>query len=138
MPHEVLLVRTKDLAKAFGDTATMRYSPHDRAYKCTHAGLPGMSAAILVLYCDVAADYYVEHVSWELCKHVNARHKNKTIAFFDNDFFLVKETAAAAGLGTIGKNSLFFSNRFGFNCKVNVIQFHAHFDAPARARSGGA
>jgi ferredoxin len=130
VPHEVVLVRTKDLAKAFGDKATMRYSPLDRAYKCTHAGLPGTSAAILVLYCDVAADYYVENVSWELCKHINARHKDKTIAFFDNDFFLVKETATAAGLGTIGKNSLFFSNRFGFNCKVNVIQFHAELDAP--------
>src|SRR5438094_779021 len=34
---------------------------------------------------------------------------------------LLKEYAVAAGLGTIGKNALFFSRRYGFNCKLSVV-----------------
>ena len=31
----------------------------------------------------------------------------------------------AAGLGTIGKNALFFSKRFGFNCKLSAVFLNA-------------
>jgi len=34
---------------------------------------------------------------------------------------VLKEIATAAGMGRIGKNSLFFSDRFGFNCKLGVV-----------------
>src|SRR5205814_10173491 len=35
--------------------------------------------------------------------------------------FVLKEFAPAAGLGVFGKNALFFSHRFGFNCKLQAI-----------------
>ena len=41
---------------------------------------------------------------------------------------MLKEICTAAGLGTIGKNALFFSRKFGFNCKLNIIFLDAPVD----------
>jgi ferredoxin len=57
------------------------------------------------------------------------------IAFADSQAnvpVILKEVATAAGLGHIGKNALFFSKKFGFNCKLNVVFLSApvdHYDA---------
>ena len=76
---------------------------------------------MFALYSDVAADYFVES---DGRRHRGARSTAATARTSRSPTprpsipVVLKEFAVAAGLGTIGKNALFFSHRFGFNCKL--------------------
>jgi epoxyqueuosine reductase QueG len=85
---------------------------------------------VLALFSDVAADYFVESMAADVAQHVNA-HYGANTAYADaqaNVPVILKEVATAAGLGHIGKNALFFSKKFGFNCKLEVIFLDAPVD----------
>jgi epoxyqueuosine reductase QueG len=96
----------------------------------THRAIPSRSVVVIALFSDVAADYYVESMAADVAMHVNEQY-GAGIASSDSQAnvpVLLKEVATAAGLGTIGKNALFFSRRFGFNCKLNVVFLDAPVD----------
>jgi epoxyqueuosine reductase QueG len=50
------------------------------------------------------------------------------VSRYDSYRLVRKEIAALAGLGRIGRNSLFFSRRFGFNCKIDLFLTDVAFD----------
>ena len=128
VPFEAVVLPSGELRSRFGDGPTERRSLHMVGkLRMTHRAIPTEAVVVIVLYSDVAADYFVETMAADVAMHVNRRH-GKGVAYADaqaNVPVLLKEVATAAGLGTIGKNALFFSNRFGFNCKLNVVFLNA-------------
>jgi ferredoxin len=131
VPYEAVVLPSRELRTRFGDGPLERRSLHlTGKLRMTHRAIPSESIVVLVLFSDVAADYYVESMAADVASKVNQRH-GKDIAFADSQAnvpILLKEVATAAGLGTIGKNALFFSRRFGFNCKLNVVFVNAAVD----------
>jgi ferredoxin len=131
VPFEVAVLPTSELRKRFGDGPLERRSLHMHGkLRMTHRAIPSESVVVLVLFSDVAADYFVESMAADVAERINDRHGDG-VAFADSQAnvpVLLKEVATAAGLGTIGKNALFFSRRFGFNCKLNVIFVNAAVD----------
>lgn len=82
---------------------------------------------VIVLFSDVSADYYIRKMTKTVQHYVElAAGKNST--FYDDYFVLRKEIAALAGLGKIGKNGLFFSRKFGFNCKIDLFYTNLDFN----------
>lgn len=76
---------------------------------------------VVVLFTDVAADYFIR-------RDLMPRFRNRIeidqgAGTVGSDDYLIarKELAALARLGRIGRNSLFFSRRFGFECKIDVV-----------------
>jgi ferredoxin len=128
VPFHAVVLPSSELRSRFGDGPTERRSLHMIGkLRMTHRAIPSQSVVVLALFSDVAADYFVETMAADVAAKVNRRY-GKGIAYADaqaNVPVVLKEVAAAAGLGTIGKNALFFSDRFGFNCKLNVIFLNA-------------
>jgi ferredoxin len=86
------------------------------------------SIIVIVAYTDVAVDYHlVADVVPNLRKRINARFRTAACEY-DNYMVARKEMAALARLGRIGRNGLFFSRRFGFNCKIDLLPTHIQFD----------
>ncbi|MEO8700552.1 MAG: hypothetical protein ABI867_10940 [Kofleriaceae bacterium] len=131
VPFDAVVMQSSELRTRFGDGPLDRRSLHMHGkLRMTHRDIPSQSVVVLVLFSDVAADYFVESMAADVATHAN-EHYGKGVAFADSQAsipVLLKETATAAGLGTIGKNALFFSRRFGFNCKLNVIFLNAAVD----------
>jgi ferredoxin len=131
VPFEAVVLPVRALRDRFGPGPTERRSLHMTGrVRMTHRALPGEAVLVLVLYSDVAADYFVESMAADVAGRINDRH-GAGVAVADaqsNVPVLLKEVAVAAGLGTIGKNALFFSRRFGFNCKLEVILLEAAVD----------
>lgn len=135
VPYDAVVLPGRELRARFGDGPLERRSLHMHGkLRMTHRAIPSESVVVLVLFSDVAADYFVESMAADVASRVNQRY-GKSIAYADSQAsipIILKEVATAAGLGTIGKNALFFSRRFGFNCKLNVIFLNApvdHYDA---------
>lgn len=124
VPFETAVLPGSELRSRFGDGPTERRSLHMAGkLRMTHRAIPSQSIVVLVLFSDVAADYFVETMAADVAVQVNRKY-GSGVAQADahaNIPVLLKEVATAAGLGTIGKNALFHSNRFGFNCKLNII-----------------
>ena len=131
VPFDAVVLDGDALRARFGDGPRERRSLHMHGkLRMTHRGIPSRSVIVLALYSDVAADYFVESMAADVASKINARH-GAGVALADSQAsvpVLLKEVAVAAGLGTIGKNALFFSRRFGFNCKLNVIFLDAGVD----------
>jgi ferredoxin len=131
VPFHAVVLESHELRARFGDGPLERRSLHMHGkLRMTHRALPSQSVIVLALYSDVAADYFVESMAADVATRANARY-GKGVAFADSQAnipVLLKEVATAAGLGTIGKNALFFSHRFGFNCKLNVVFLNAAVD----------
>jgi ferredoxin len=131
VPFDAVVLDSDGLRTRFGDGPMERRSLHMHGkLRMTHRAIPSPSVLVLVLFSDVAADYFVESMAADVAEHVNDRYGAGT-AFADSQAnvpVLLKEVATAAGLGTIGKNALFFSRRFGFNCKLNVVFLNAEVD----------
>lgn len=131
VPFEVAVLPGSELRKRFGDGPLERRSLHlTGKLRMTHRAIPSRAVVVIVLYSDVAADYFVESMAADVATKINAAH-GAGVAFSDaqaNVPVLLKETATAAGLGHIGKNALFFSSRFGFNCKLNIVFLNAPVD----------
>jgi ferredoxin len=131
VPFDAVVLETSELRKRFGDGPLERRSLHQvGTLRMTHRSIPTESVLVLALFSDVAADYFVESMAADVASRVNQQYGDG-VAFADSQAsvpILLKETAVAAGLGTIGKNALFFSRRFGFNCKLNVVFLNAAVD----------
>ncbi len=141
VPFDVAVLDGDVLRARFGDGPTERRSLHMHGkLRMTHRGIPSRAVVVLALFSDVAADYYVESMAADVAMRLNAAYGEAT-ALADaqaNVPILLKEVATAAGLGKIGKNALFYSRRFGFNCKLNVIFVNAPIDRYDPAPTGGA
>jgi ferredoxin len=131
VPYDHAVLETAPLRERFGDGPLERRSLHMHGkLRMTHRAIPSPSVLVLVLFSDVAADYFVESMAADVAGQVNARY-GKAVAFADSQAsvpILLKEVATAAGLGSIGKNALFYSRKFGFNCKLNVVFLNAPVD----------
>jgi len=131
VPFDAVVLQGSELRARFGDGPLERRSLHMLGrLRMTHRAIPCEAVVVLALFSDVAADYYVETMAADVAAHVNHEH-GKGVAFADSQSnvpVLLKEIATAAGLGTIGKNGLLFSRRFGFNCKLNIIFLNAAVD----------
>jgi ferredoxin len=131
VPFEAVVLPSSALRSRFGDEPLERRSLHlNGKLRMTHRSIPSEAVVVLVLFSDVAADYFVESMAADVAARVND-HYGEGVAFADSQAnvpILLKETAVAAGLGTIGKNALFYSRRFGFNCKLNVVFLNAAVD----------
>jgi ferredoxin len=124
IPFDVAFARASDLTGRFGEQADWRYSPMLSRYQLSFNGAPSRSVIVFTMFSDVAPDFYNEAVAENLCAHIDKVAGTK-VAVQDLAFLHAKEFAVAAGLGVIGKNALFFSRKFGFNCKISVILLHA-------------
>ena len=131
VPFDAVVLAGSELRPRFGDGPLDRRSLHMHGkLRMTHRAIPSQSVIVLALFSDVAADYFVESMAADVATRAN-EHYGTGVAFADTQAsvpVLLKEVATAAGLGTIGKNALFFSRRFGFNCKLNVIFVNAVVD----------
>ena len=131
VPFDAVVLDSSELRTRFGEGPLERRSLHMHGkLRMTHRSIPSQSVLVLALFSDVAADYFVESMAADVAAHANATYGEGT-AFADSQAsvpVLLKEVATAAGLGTIGKNALFFSRRFGFNCKLNVVFLNAPVD----------
>jgi ferredoxin len=99
-------------------------------FRLTHRAIPSETVIVMALFSDVAADYFVETMAADVAAQLDDVHGAR-LALADGEAgvpVVLKEIATAAGLGRIGKNALFFSNRFGFNCKLGVVFVDAPVD----------
>jgi len=128
VPFEAVVLPGSELRSRFPDGPTERRSHHLLGkLRMTHRAIPSEAVVVIALYSDVAADYFVESMGADIAASVNHEHGEGT-ALSDAQAsvpVVLKEFATAAGLGTIGKNALFFSHRFGFNCKLTAIFLRA-------------
>jgi len=131
VPFDAVVLRGEELRARFGDGPLERRSLHMHGkLRMTHRAIPTESVLVLALFSDVAADYFVESMAADVATKIDERY-GKGVAYADSQAsipVILKEVAAAAGLGTIGKNGLLFSRKFGFNCKLNVIFLGAPVD----------
>jgi ferredoxin len=131
VPFETVVVAGRELAARFPDGPAERRGRHLIGKKrLTHRGLASESVVVVALYSDVAADYFVESMAADVA--VTIDHAcGASVAHADAHAgipVVLKELAVAAGLGVIGKNALFFSHRFGFNCKLAAVFVDAAVD----------
>jgi ferredoxin len=131
VPFEAVVLPGSELRTRFPDGPTERRSHHLLGkLRMTHRAIPSQAVVVMVLFSDVAADYFVESMAADVAAAINHAYGDG-VALGDAEAsvpVVLKEFATAAGLGTIGKNALFFSRRFGFNCKLSVIFLGAPVD----------
>jgi ferredoxin len=124
VPYELVVLPGSELRARFPDGPDVRRGRHlVGKLRMTHRAIPSEAVAMIVLYSDVAADYFVESMAADVATAL-ADAYGKGVALADTHAgipIVLKEFAVAAGLGTIGKNALFFSHRFGFNCKLAAV-----------------
>jgi ferredoxin len=128
VPFHAVVLPGSELAARFPDGPAERRSHHlIGKLRMTHREVESEAVVVLALFSDVAADYFVESMAADVAIAVNHAH-GKDVAVAEAQAgvpILLKEFATAAGLGVIGKNALFFSHRFGFNCKLGVLFLNA-------------
>jgi len=131
VPFEAVVLPGDVLRARFPDGPTERRSDHlVGKFRMTHRALPCEAVVMVALYSDVAADYFVETMAADVANELDKQY-GAGVALADAQAgipVVLKELAVAAGLGTIGKNALFFSKRFGFNCKLSAILLGAPVD----------
>ena len=124
VPFEAVVLPGKALAARFPDGPDARRSRHlIGKLRMTHREVAAETVIVFALFSDVAADYFVESMAADVARAVNRAH-GYGLAHADTQAgvpIVLKEFATAAGLGVIGKNALFFSHRFGFNCKLSAV-----------------
>ena len=131
VPFEAVVVPGSELRARFPGGPSERRSHHLLGkLRMTHRAIPSQAVVVVALFSDVAADYFIETMAADVAAEVN-RSCGADVALADAQAsvpVVLKEVAVAAGLGTIGKNALFFSHRFGFNCKLSVVFLDAAVD----------
>ena len=128
VPYELVVLPGSELRARFPDGPQERRTLHlVGKMRMTHRAIPSEAVAVIALFSDVAADYYVESMGADIAAQLCDRY-GAQVAVGDAQAsvpIVLKELAVAAGLGTIGKNALFFSTRFGFNCKLTAVLLSA-------------
>lgn len=108
---------------------TPRYMSHYDIYSYGVEDVPPSAKTVIVyvLFTAKAFDYYIrEDFTLNLLIYLNNNYDGKF--FYDNYRILRKESAVYAGMGKIGRNSLLFSDKFGFNCKIDLLLTDVEFD----------
>jgi len=128
VPFDAVVIPGDELASRFPDGPLERRSRHlIGKLRMTHRATTSPAVVVIALFSDVAADYFIESMGADVANDVN-RAYGDGVAVADAQSgvpIVLKEFATAAGLGVIGKNALFFSHRFGFNCKLSVVFLNA-------------
>ncbi|MEO6774769.1 MAG: hypothetical protein ABI467_17470 [Kofleriaceae bacterium] len=97
--------------------------------RLTHRAATSEAVVVFALFSDVAADYFVETMGADIAARLDAVYGDIALGEAQAGIPIVlKEFAAAAGLGVIGKNALLFSRKFGFHCKLGVVFLGAPVD----------
>jgi ferredoxin len=124
VPFDAVVLPGGELRARFPDGPMHRRGKHLLGkLRMTHRAIPSEAVVVVALFSDVAADYFIETMAADVAAEINRRYGDEA-AIPDAQAsvpVVLKEIAVAAGLGTIGKNALFFSRRFGFNCKLAAI-----------------
>ncbi|HET9990582.1 MAG TPA: hypothetical protein VFQ65_18765 [Kofleriaceae bacterium] len=130
VPYEAVVMRASELRTRFPDGPVERRGMHlVGKLRLTHRADTSEAVLVFVLYSDVAADYFVETMGADIAAKTNALYGDVAMGEAQAGIPIVlKEFVAAAGLGVIGKNSLLFSRKFGFNCKLGVVFLGAPVD----------
>jgi ferredoxin len=124
VPFDAVVLPGSELRARFPDGPMQRRSHHLLGkLRMTHRAIPSEAVLVIALFSDVAADYFIETMGADVAGAVNQAYGDGTA---QSDAaasvpVVLKELATAAGLGVIGKNALFFSHRFGFNCKLSAV-----------------
>ena len=114
IPFDIGIIHSSDIVA--------RWTPYYKRYSYGANDIPSniKSIVIYLFFTDSAYDYYVKDIfTPRLIYVMNKYSKDRTI--YDDYKILRKEAAFLAGLGKIGRNSLLFSNKFGFNCKIRFV-----------------
>ena len=131
VPLECVVLPGSELRTRFPDGPDVRRGLHlVGKMRLTHRAIPSEAVVVIALFSDVAADYFVETMTADVASMVCDRYGDG-VALAEAQAsvpVVLKEIAVAAGLGVIGKNALFYSNRFGFNCKLGVVFLNAPVD----------
>lgn len=131
VPLEYVVLPGSELRTRFPDGPDVRRGLHlVGKMRLTHRAIPSEAVIVIALFSDVAADYFVETMTADVASLLCDRYGDG-VALAEAQAsvpVVLKEIATAAGLGVIGKNALFFSNRFGFNCKLGVVFLNAPVD----------
>lgn len=129
VPFEAVVMPAAELRDRFPDGPELRRGTHlVGKLRMTHRAETSESVLVMVLFSDVAADYFVETMAADVARTLCAEYGEGT-ALADaeaNIPIVLKEFAVAAGLGVIGKNALFYSRAYGFNCKLSVVFVNGH------------
>jgi ferredoxin len=131
VPIDAVVLPGRVLRARFPDGPETRRGTHlVGKIRLTHRAIPSEAVLVVALFSDVAADYFIETMTADIAAPLcDAYGDGIALAEAQASVPVVlKEIAVAAGLGTIGKNALFFSNRFGFNCKLGVVFLNAPVD----------
>ncbi|MBV8761316.1 MAG: 4Fe-4S binding protein [Deltaproteobacteria bacterium] len=131
VPYDAAVLPSEVLRARFPEGPPVRRGRHlVGKFRMTHREVPTPAVLVFALYSDVAADYFVESMAADIAAALDRAHgKGTALADTQADIpTILKEFAVAAGLGVIGKNALFFSRQFGFNCKLAVVFLNAPVD----------
>ena len=78
------------------------------------------SVVVVAMYSGVSADYVLKEEYWHIL--LTKLKYDHNLHFYYDDYVIWRKTAAVlAGLGKIGENRLFWSRKFGFMCKVELM-----------------
>jgi ferredoxin len=128
VPYDVVVLPGSELRARFPDGPELRRGHHlVGKLRMTHRAIPSEAVVVIALFSDVAADYFVESMMADVAIEANGAY-GSGVALADAQAgipVVLKELATAAGLGVIGKNALFFSHRYGFNCKLGALFLNA-------------
>jgi hypothetical protein len=121
IPFDLAVINTADIIP--------RYMGYSDSYSWGTKDLPGNIKSIVVylFFTDKAFDYYIRDTFTPRLIYFMKKHFSES-TIYDDYKILRKEAAALAGLGKIGRNSLLFSNKFGFNCKIDLFLTEIEFD----------
>jgi ferredoxin len=131
VPFDAAVLPSEVLRARFPEGPAVRRGTHlVGKFRMTHREVPTPAVLVFVLYSDVAADYFVESMAADIAGALDRTYgKGTALADTQADIpTILKEFCVAAGLGVIGKNALFFSRQFGFNCKLAVVFLNAPVD----------
>src|SRR5437879_6383248 len=75
VPFEAVVLPGRALAGRFGDGPSERRSLHFAGkLRMTHRAIPSEAVVVIVLYSDVAADYFVETLAADVAGQVNRKY----------------------------------------------------------------
>jgi len=117
IPYDIGVIRAGEISPV--------WSEYEKRYSSTPPFV--RSVIVYVLFTKVAVDYYFrEKLTPKIINVLNRKYGDRFC--YDNYRVNRKQLAVRAGLGKIAKQSLVFSRKFGFNCKIDAIFTDLEFD----------
>lgn len=104
-----------------------RFSRYTGGYSAGYETIKNYNSVfVYTMFTDIGLDYYIREFTEKLDNALSATEPNYMST--NNYDVLRKELAYYAGLGLIAENSLLFSYKFGFNCKIDMLATSINFD----------